>query len=67
MLKAVDHLDQVKRVKISEKDLAPLQSHYQVSISIPLSTRFDTYTHSPKTALDQLKEVLSPSGRTHPR
>ena len=39
MLRAADHLDQVKRVKISEKDLAPLQSHYQVSISIPLSTQ----------------------------
>jgi hypothetical protein len=35
MLKAVDHLDNVKRVKVSQKDLAPLQKHYQVSAGIP--------------------------------
>jgi hypothetical protein len=31
MLKAVDHLDNVKRIKVSQKDLAPLQKDYQVS------------------------------------
>jgi hypothetical protein len=30
MLKEADHLDKVKRQRVSEKDLAPLLPHYEV-------------------------------------
>ncbi|CAA7267090.1 unnamed protein product [Cyclocybe aegerita] len=33
MLKEADHLDQVKRLRISEKDLAPLTGHYEVALN----------------------------------
>jgi len=34
MLKEADHLDEVKRLRLSEKDLAPLVLHYEVCLGI---------------------------------
>jgi ATP-dependent RNA helicase DDX51/DBP6 len=55
MLKTVDHLDHVKRVKVSEMDLAPLQPSYEVSASIPVLFPVNL-TFASKIALDSLKD-----------
>jgi hypothetical protein len=32
MLKASDHLERVKRMRLGEKELAPMEAHYEVCV-----------------------------------
>jgi ATP-dependent RNA helicase DDX51/DBP6 len=41
MLKSADHLEQVKRMRVSDVALAPLLPHYEVGINLLLNRRFD--------------------------
>jgi hypothetical protein len=39
MLKEADHFEKVKRLRIGEKDLAPLLSHYEVCFLVSVDSK----------------------------
>jgi len=57
MLKEAGHLEKVKRLRISDEDLAPLTPHYEVrNLNIVNVTVFDIWT---QVALNKLKEFYT--------
>ena len=65
MLKEADHLERVKRLRVSDTDLSPLKSAYEVSICLRRDyCLFHCYsTAAPlQTALNQLKELYVRAG-----
>jgi hypothetical protein len=56
MLKASDHLDKVKRVKVSEKDVASFLLYYQVRVFVMSCSVHLIIIHF-QVALDHLKEA----------
>lgn len=57
MLKEADHLEKVKRVRLGEKEFAPLLQHYEVGETPYLSLLWKlTYVQA---ALNRLKDVYT--------
>lgn len=58
MLRDANHLDNVKRQRVSEKDLLPFLPHYDVS-EVFLVFLQDVSLTFPQTALGSLKEAYA--------
>lgn len=57
MLKAADHLEKVKRLRVSDKDIAPLQPNYEVRVcTLPNRMTADMEVQA---ALRSLKEAYA--------
>ena len=64
MLKDADHLDQMKRLRVSEADVAPLKSAYEVgeqAYDLTVRSRPGADTVPPQAALGRLKEEYARS------
>jgi hypothetical protein len=58
MLKDADHWEQVKRVRVSDKALAPMASSYEVCRPLSVSD-LGSFLLFSKTALARLKEAYA--------
>ena len=59
MLKEADHLEKVKRLRVGEKDLAPLLSHYEVCFLMYVVPKGGYIFVIAQAALNKLKDLYT--------
>jgi len=59
MLKEADHFEKVKRLRVSEKDLAPLLPHYGVRFLVLVPPNVADMSVVEQAALNKLKDLYT--------